>query len=473
MSVKRFETQNAGTISVPWKEFLGSGFTASLVLICLSVWLHAADSLIVATMLPSIIQDIGGAAFVAWTVSLYEIGSIVAGVSSALLTMRYGLRSPMAAAALLFGGGCILSALASEMWVVLVGRLVQGFGGGGMVAMAFVAVSVIFPKRYMARAMAVVSTLWGVSAFLGPLIGGFFVEYADWRAGFVFFAAQAVALGVWILLFARIPEKPVEIASGSVPVLRLLVLSVGMLLIAYAGIDIQPLRTTLLIMAGLICLIVFLWLDSRQSKNRLLPSRPINITEPTGAALVMILTLSIATIAITAYGPILVILIHDASPMTAGYLVACSSIGWSVMAVLVSGSPEKHDGKFIALGMVVVTVSIVGFIYSVPHGPIWLIALCATLEGGGFGIAWTFILRRTTAMTSPVETQRISAAIPTIQRLGYALGAAYIGIVANAAGFLDMNSSENMADIAQTIFLSCLPFAAIGLLAMLRLYRQP
>jgi len=141
--------------------------------------------------------------------------------------------------------------------------------------------------------------------------------------------------------------------------------------------------------------------------------------------------------------------------------------------VLVSGSPEKHDGKIIVLGMVIVTVSILGFIYSVPNGPIWLIALCSTLEGGGFGMAWTFILRRTTALASPVEAQRISGAIPTIKRLGYALGAAYIGIVANAVGFLDVDSTGNTANIAQTIFLSCLPFAAIGLLAMLRLFRQP
>ena len=85
---------------VSWREFLGSPYAASLALVCLAVWLHAADSMIVATMLPSIVAEIGGTALVGWSVSLYEIGSIVAGAASALLTMRFGLRAPMSMAAL-------------------------------------------------------------------------------------------------------------------------------------------------------------------------------------------------------------------------------------------------------------------------------------------------------------------------------------------------------------------------------------
>ncbi len=458
---------------VPWRELLNRQYGVSLVLVCLGVWLHAADSLIVATMLPSMVDDIGGVALVSWTVSLYEIGSIVAGASSALLTMRFGLRRPMAGAALLFALGCGVSAMAPHMWVVLVGRLLQGFGGGGLVAMSFVAVSVIFPKRLMARALAAVSMLWGVSAFLGPLIGGFFVEVANWRMGFWFFAAQAVLLAGWIVFGAKDSEKQADKIAGTVPLFRLFLLSAGVVLIAYAGVNIAPLRTALLVIAGLLCLMLFLKVDARQDKNRLLPAAPFDVRKPAGAALSMILALAMATIALTAYGPLLITLIHHASAFTAGYIIACSSIGWTVFAVLVSGFPEKHDGTFIACGMVMVAISIVGFLYSVPNGPIWLIAAFATLEGGGFGMAWTFMIRRTTALAPPHEVHRISAAIPTVQRLGYALGAAYIGIVANATGFQNDMSVIEAAASAKVIFLSSLPFAAIGLFAMTRLVRQP
>lgn len=186
----------------------------------------------------------------------------------------------------------------------------------------------------------------------------------------------------------------------------------------------------------------------------------------------MILSMSIATIAITAYGPLLVTMIHGASPLTAGYIVACSSIGWSVAAVAVSGAPQRNDRTFIAAGMLVAALSIAGFVYSIPHGPIWLIALCAFVEGGGFGMSWTFILRQATALAPPEEAQRISGAIPTIQRLGYAIGAAYVGIVANASGFLQISGPSDAGRVATILFASCLPFAAFGLLAMFRFCKQ-
>ena len=176
----------------------------------------------------------------------------------------------------------------------------------------------------------------------------------------------------------------------------------------------------------------------------------------------MILSLSIATIAITAFGPLLVTAIHDASPLTAGYIVASSSVGWTVLAVLVSGSPERLDRLMIALGMILVTLSILGFLYAVPNGPIWLIAVFAAMEGGGFGMAWTFILRRTTALAEAGEVQRISGAIPTVQRLGYALGAAYIGIVANASGFLSMETPAAAAEVARWIFAHVCPLRQWG-----------
>jgi MFS family permease len=457
---------------VSWREFLGSPYAASLALVCLAVWLHAADSMIVATMLPSIVAEVGGAALVGWSISLYEIGSIVAGAASALLTMRFGLRAPMTMAAILFGFGCILSAVSPTMPLFLTGRALQGLGGGGLVAMGFVAVGLIFPRRYIARAMAAVSTLWGVSAFAGPLVGGFFAEYATWRWGFAFFACQAFALALWIVLQNDKGTRQPAAETTEFPGRRLSLLCLAVVLVACGGVEVSILRTVPSVAGGMVCLIGFLWLDERAGHSRLLPRRPFDPWRPAGAALLMILCMSMATIAITAFGPLLVTAIHGVSALTAGYIVACSSIGWSVMAVLVSGLPERFDRLFIALGMTVVTVSILGFLHAVPTGPVWLIAVFAAMEGGGFGMAWSFILRRTIAVADADEVQRVSGAIPTIQRLGYALGAAYAGIVANTSGLLSIETAADAAQVARWVFVSCLPFAAIGLIAMSVLVRN-
>jgi len=458
---------------VSWREFLGATSTGALALVCLAVWLHAADSLIVATMLPSIVAEIGGAELVSWTVSIYEIGSIVAGAATALLTLRYGLRGPMSAAALLFGLGCALSALSPNMPLVLLGRALQGVGGGGLVAMAFVALAAFFPRRYAARALAVVSTFWGLSAFLGPLLGGLFVEYATWRIGFGFFALQALGLALWIALRPSDGAAPdQEVPSERFPVARLALLCLAVVLISYGGARIDALTTPLFVLAGLFCLLLFFRRDGSAGGDRLLPEAPLDPRHATGATFLMLLTLSMATVGILAYGPLLMTTVHGISALTAGYIVAASSIGWTLAAVSVSGAPERQDRIWIALGMGLSTLSIAGFAWSVPDGPVWLIALFAALEGGGFGLAWTFILRRITALVPEGEVARVSGAMPTIQRMGYALGAAYVGVVANLAGFLEIEGPAEAARVARILFLACLPLGLVGLVAMVGLVRR-
>ena len=151
-------------------------------------------------------------------------------------------------------------------------------GGGGLVALSFVAVGLLFPKRLIARAMAAVSTLWGISAFLGPLLGGLFVEFATWRGGFWFFALQALALAAWLGFRVKLRERPSQAGDGQrLPVLRLLFLTAGVVLIAAGGIEIAPLRTTVLVLAGIACLLVFLALDGRRAASRLLPPQPLSL----------------------------------------------------------------------------------------------------------------------------------------------------------------------------------------------------
>ena len=177
---------------VSWREFLSSSYAPSLILVCLAVLLHAADSLIVATMLPSIVADINGASLVGLTVSMYEIGSIVAGAASAILSLRYGLNRPMSIAAAVFGIGCLFSAFSLNMPQFLIGRSLQGFGGGGLVAMSFIAVGTLFPRRYTARALAIISTPLGRVGVLWAIDRWFFCRVRNMALGLHLFRRHRV-----------------------------------------------------------------------------------------------------------------------------------------------------------------------------------------------------------------------------------------------------------------------------------------
>lgn len=450
-----------------WRDILSRDYAPATLLVCLGIWLHAADSLIVATMLPAMIAEIGGSELVSWTVVLYELGTLIVGVASGTLAIRHGVRVPMGCAAALFAFGCGLAAVAPAMWVVLVGRLVQGLGGGGLMALAFVTVSVLFPPRLVPRAIAAVSATWGASAFLGPLIGGLFVEYATWRAGFWFFAAQAGIMALWIGLGLKVDEVP---RDGNRPaglfLRRLALLSAGVVCVALAGVAVEAVRTVLLVAAGLVCLAVFLRMDANAGANRLLPRRVTDIRTGPGAAFAMITAFAVATIAFAVYGPLLLVTIYGVSPLVAGYLIALESIGWTLAALAVAGFGERTDLKFIALGMGVIALSVVAFVVVLPYGGIWLVGAVAVIEGAGFGMAWSFLLRQTTALAAAGDVERIAGGIPTVQWLGYALGAAYAGIVANTFGFAVALEAGDVRDAATAIFAACVPFAVLGLVAL-------
>jgi hypothetical protein len=155
--------------------------------------------------------------------------------------------------------------------------------------------------------------------------------------------------------------------------------------------------------------------------------------------------------------------IHGTSALTAGYVIAAASVGWSIAAVLVARVPERRDGAFIFTGTVVLTLALAGCALTLITGPPWLVAVFAALEGAGFGMSWTFILRRATGFAPFGDAERLASALPTTQRIGYAFGAAYAGIVANAAGMSDDMSVADLARAGTLVFAACLPLAVAGL----------
>src|ERR1700739_3631993 len=94
-----------------WSDFLADGRAARVALICLGVWLNAADSLVTTTIMPSIGRQLGGYAFFSWGTAGYMGGAILSGATAARLGAMMGLRRAMVAAGLLTAAGCAVSAL--------------------------------------------------------------------------------------------------------------------------------------------------------------------------------------------------------------------------------------------------------------------------------------------------------------------------------------------------------------------------
>src|SRR5260221_5695908 len=114
-----------------WRELGDTGRLPQFILLCLGVWLHAADTLLTATIMPVVVEDIGGVAYVNWTISLYQIGSILARAATGALSRRLGFPRMLIPAAPVYLLRCIAQALTPHIAIMLSSRLLPGFGRRG------------------------------------------------------------------------------------------------------------------------------------------------------------------------------------------------------------------------------------------------------------------------------------------------------------------------------------------------------
>lgn len=291
----------------------------------------------------------------------------------------------------------------------------------------------------------------------------------NWRWAFWAFVLQSVLFMVACLLFMP-QEQPNGIERGQdFPSTRLLVLCLSLVSVALAGVWTGVVVSTLFCLLGAFLLWLVFVLDAKPTANRLFPSQPLNPTITVGAGLLFVFSASIATMSFLVYGPLLLETIHGLTPLTAGYVVAFESIALGLGAVAVARWAADADVVFIRTGSLLITAGIIGFALGMSHGPVWLLLLCAGCQGLGFGISWGFIAKRITANAIPAEKDVASSAVPTIQQIGFAFGAAAVGNVANLVGFGDSVTVATAAQASPWIFVSFLPFGLVAIFAAWRM----
>ena len=455
-------TDRAGT----WRELRASGALGRFAVLCLGVWLHAADSLVTATIVPGIVHDIGGIAYVAWTIALYQVGAVVAGSATAMLSQRIGLKRVLFAGAMLYGLGCIVGALAPSMAVLLGARFLQGIGGGMLISVSYVAIQQSFPEHVWGRLFGVEAMIWGTGSLLGPLIGGLFAHFGAWRWVFWCFALQAGLL--CLLASVLLPAQPGRKTAEAWPLLPLLGISTATLLIAEAGVARQTALSVALCLAGVGLLYAALRLDQSARSARLLPAGALAFGHPLGAGLLAVFALAVSTTGFWTYGPLILKVMFGIEPLVAGYILALESIAWSAATMVLGGMAPIRDRWLIRLGAVLVTAGSAGFAIAVPSGSLAGMVACALMQGLGFGVSWPSIVRRTVGFAAVGEGALAAAAPGTVQRIGYGVGAAATGIAANASGLADAITVPAARAAGFWVFAGLVPALAVALVAAWR-----
>ncbi|WP_082432358.1 MFS transporter [Pseudomonas sp. NBRC 111124] len=441
-----------------WKDLLSGKNATRALALAGGVALHAINVYIATTMLPTVVKEIGGLDLYAWNTTLFVVASILGSALSSKVLGRVGPKASYGLAALIFAVGAAMCATSPNMPLMLVGRLVQGIGGGLLFALAYAMIRLAFDESLWPRAMALVSGMWGVATLVGPAVGGIFAEWGVWRAAF--WAVTVAAVLFALLACAVLPDRDrsrTNAGKSSIPYRQLLLLTLAVVAISAGG-TFADLSRNILVIGIAFALSVLLIRVERSSQNKLLPTEAFLLRSRLAALYAMMSLLVLMVTSGEVYVPLFLQVLHHQSPLVAGYLAALMAAGWTAGSLISSGATGPSLSRAIMAGPLLGWFGMIALALLVPNSgtgarlELALICLALAVIGLGVGLTWPHLLTTVLKVAPPDEQELAGASITTIQLLATATGAALAGLVTNAGGLIEPGGMEGTAQAARWLF---------------------
>ncbi len=409
----------------------------------LALFLASLDQTIVATALSSIANDLGGWESLSWVVSAYLIASTVTTPIYGRLSDLYGRRPVLLVAVVGFVIGALLCAAATSMPELILARVVQGLGGGGLRSVSVAVVGDIFPPRERGRVQGYLSSVFATASVAGPVLGGLFSDYLSWH--WIFLIDAPLGAGAFALTYfqlRRLPKpqrKPVIDWLGALFILLSATpLLLGITAAQRAGSFLAPLPLFCFAL-GLIFLAALVATENAAAEP-MLPPRLFRTREFVLANAVTC-TASMANIGLVIHIPLAFQLMAGLSAKDAGLRMIAITIG-SVSGSFVGGQLVSKLGRYRimpvvgaalaatmsftiaavglghSLGFDLVSTLLLGLAFGASYAPM-TVAVQNALEprDGGIGVACMFFFRLLggafgVAALSALLFNRLAATVP-------------------------------------------------------------
>ncbi|HEY1574449.1 MAG TPA: MFS transporter [Pseudonocardiaceae bacterium] len=351
--------------------------TAGLVLI---VTLIAFEFLGVATALPTMVADLHGGRLYAWPIAAFTAASAIGTVVGGRICDRRGPGGPILGGVVLFAAGLVVCGVAPSMLVLLLGRVVQGFGAGVVVVTVWVLIAMVYPQRDRPAASALLSAAWVVPSLIGPPVAGLVTQQFGWR--WVFLGLVPLVL-VGLPLLVPVMRRVRDAGTERRPVKRGLVVAgigaaVGVSACTAAAQRLDLVAVPIAV-AGLVVLAV--------SLRTLLPAGTVRAARGLPAVVLSRGLLAGSFGAVEAFLPLTLTSVHHFGPAESGLPLTLSAIGWAGASAWQGRHVEVSRTTLLRVAFVLVavglgTVSVIAW----QGGSPWLAYPAWMVGGMGMGL---------------------------------------------------------------------------------------
>lgn len=471
----------------------------------LSMFVSSLSETVTATALPTIVGELGGVKRMQWVTTAYILASTIMMPVYGKLGDLLGRKRLLITALCIFMAGSALCGVSTSMGALILGRAVEGLGGGGLIILSQATIADVIPPRQRGKYLGVIGSVFAASTVIGPLLGGWFVQTTGWRWLFAFNIPLAAAAAVAASLFLhqkKLGDRPRIDVLGMLS----MAVSVASLVLATAwGGSVYAWDSPQIIGLGALCVAAgaaFVFIEGRAASPimplGLFKNRNFVIATATG------LFIMLGMMGTTAYLPTYFQIVHELTPEQAGLMTVPMMAGVLTTSTI-AGFTATRTGRYKWMPIASCLVAATGFFLLSRmnvNTPLAAIGGCLFVLGAGIGLGQQILVLVVQNEFSHRIVGTATAGNNFFRQVGATLGASLVGALftsrlsADIAAQLPASDNINISSITPDavrsmaepirhaietaysdalvpIFLYLAPLLLLGALLMTRLKEHP
>ncbi|HHW9833774.1 TPA: multidrug efflux MFS transporter SdrM [Staphylococcus aureus] len=417
----------------------------TVIALILIMFMSAIESSIISLALPTIKQDLNAGNLISLIFTAYFIALVIANPIVGELLSRFKIIYVAIAGLLLFSIGSFMCGLSTNFTMLIISRVIQGFGSGVLMSLSQIVPKLEFeiPLRY--KIMGIVGSVWGISSIIGPLLGGGILEFATWHWLFYInipIAIIAIILVIWTFHFPE--EETVAKSKFDTKGLTLFYVFIGLIMFALLNQQLLLLNFLSFILAIVVAMCLF-----KVEKHVSSPFLPV-VEFNRSITLVFITDLltAICLMGFNLYIPVYLQEQLGLSPLQSGLVIFPLSVAWITLNFNLHRIEAKLSRKVIYLlsfTLLLVSSIIISFGIKLPV----LIAFVLILAGLSFGYIYTKDSVIVQEETSPLQMKKMMSFYGLTKNLGASIGSTIMGyLYAIQSGIFGPNLHNVLSAVA-------------------------